>query len=63
MSCTKTNSNLSKNPFSSTNHNGSYHKGSLISLTQKLTAFYTNILDDTEQSTLQKCRGKKPSNV
>ena len=27
MSCTKTNSKRSKNPFSSANHNGSYHKG------------------------------------
>ena len=26
MSCTKTNSKRSKNPFSSANHNGSYHK-------------------------------------
>lgn len=39
VSRTKTHSNLSKNPFSSTIHNGSYHEGGLDSLTQKLTAF------------------------
>lgn len=37
MSCTKTNSNLCKNPLSSANHNGSYHKSHF--LRQKLTAF------------------------